>query len=311
MGNSIKKIPYLLATLLFACAALVLPAQQFELTNEAAKLCQDRQFAAALAKIDEAKKATTNLDEAYMWYVDGFIHKEIFKKDEINNRNSQHRVAAVQSFLRSLEVDKLNQHSAMTRLGLKYLASTYYNEALMQTQEFVLSNDKLPEASYAQFRKLMHYAEPGTSLKKFDNEFHKNMGQRYFALWQMDIENTLLADKAVDEYGFVVRADSTESDAWYNIAVVHYNRAVFKYRKIGPETDIFDLIVIQQECAELIKNKALPAMDKAYRLTPERGDVVRGLMYIHRALEHENDVEYFKAEIERLVREGKFVLPKE
>lgn len=303
----IKSYMLLLVSMLSWVISLV--AQQLPVTNEAARLCQEKQYDAALEKIAEAKLVVEELENPYLWYVDGFIHKEIFKQNEIGDRNSQHREISADCFLLSLEKDRTNQHSAMTKLSLKFLASSYYNDALMSTREFDLSTEKDPETSFGKFRKLMHYAEPGTSLKKYDNEFKKSMGQRYFQLWQMDIENNTLAEKAVASYMDVVRVDSTESDAFYNIAVVFYNRAVFKYRKIGPETDIFDLIVTQQECADLIKGKALVNMEKAYHLTPERGDVVRGLMYIHRALEHENDVEYFKKEIERLVQEGKIVLP--
>ena len=288
---------------------LQLNAQQLPLTNEAARLCQEKNYDAALNKITEARKITDEASSPYFWYVDGFIHKEMFKQNEMGNRTSPQRELAIESFMKSLEMDKLNQHVAMTKLSLKFLASSYYNDALLQTREFNLATENSPTLSFHKFRKLMHVAEPGTSLKKFDTEFNESMGQRYFMLWQMDIENAEIADKAVDKYVEVVRLDSTDTDAHYNIAVIYYNKAVFKYRKIGPDTDIFDLIVIQQDCADLIKNKALISMNKAYKLSPEKGEVVRGLMYIHRALEHENDVEYFKKEIARLVEEGKITLP--
>jgi len=308
MGNSMK-ITAFLFTLIAVLFLNHSGAQIMPLTNEAAKLCQEKQYRPALEKISEAKLSAEESADPYMWYVDGFIHKEIYKQEEMGNRNSSHRELAGESFLKSLEMDVHGTNTAMTKLSLKFLASSYYNDALLQTQDFDLATQDEPEKLYTKFKRFMHYAEPGTSMRKFDSEFKKSMGQRYFALWQMDIDNDFPADRAADYYAEVVRIDSTASDAYYNIAVVYYNRAVFKYRKIGPDTDIFDLIVIQQECADLIKNKALPNMEHAYKLTPEKGDVVRGLMYIHRALEHENDVEYFKNEIERLVKEGKIVIP--
>lgn len=292
---------------LFPTSTLV--AQQLSLTNDAAKLCQDKQFDAALTKIGEARLDANENTNPYMWYVDGFIHKEIYKAKEMNLRNSREREMAAESFLKSLQLDKQNQHSAMTKLSLKFIASSYYNDAILQSREFDANGEKDAETSFGLFKKYMHHAEPGTSLKRFDTEFNKNLGQRYFQLWQANIANNALADKSADYYSIAARADSLDIDAFYNIAVVNYNMAVFKYRGIGPDTDIFDLIVIQQECADLIKNKALVNMNKAYKLNPERGDIVRGLMFIHRALEHENDVEYFKGEIERLVTEGKIVLP--
>jgi uncharacterized protein len=77
------------------------------------------------------------------------------------------------------------------------------------------------------------------------------------------------------------------------------------YRKIDHETDLFDMMTIQETAAKLIREKALPLMDKAYALAPEKGEVVHGKIILHRALDHEKDVEYFKQEISRLVKEGK------
>lgn len=308
MGNTMIKAP-ILFLLSFVLVAFTMNGQELPLTNAAAILCQDKQYDAALAKIEEAKLSKIESGFPYMWYVDGFIHKEIYKLNESGNRTSTQREMAVESFLKALELDKRNEQTAMTKLSLKFLASSYYNDALIQTREFDLTNEQEPELYFKKFRRLIHIAEPGTSLKKFDNEFNKSMGQRYFQLWQMNIENDLPAERATGKYNEVVRLDSTDSDAFYNIAVIYYNKAVFKYRKIGPDTDIFDLIMTQQDCAELIKNKALVNMQRAYKLNAENGEIVRGLMYIHRALEHENDVAYFKAEIERLVAEGKITLP--
>jgi len=297
-------------TILLACiACLTGLAQNPPLANEAAKLCQDKQYDAAKKKIAMAVQSPVESGDPFTWYVNGFIYKEYYKQYESGNRNSPSRETAVESFMKSLSLDKTNQHTAMTKTGLKFLATTYYNDALLRTREFDLTTEKEPEAFYNKFRKLMHTVEPGSSLNTYDKEYNKNMGQRYFALWQLDLDNSDLPERAATCYSEVIRMDSTDSDAFYNVAVVYYNRAVFKYRKIGPETDIFDLILIQQDCADLIKNKALPSMQKAYKLAPERGDIVRGLMFIHRALEHENDVEYFKKEIERLIDEGKIKEP--
>ncbi|MFM7105422.1 MAG: hypothetical protein ACKOW8_07850, partial [Flavobacteriales bacterium] len=124
-------------------------------------------------------------------------------------------------------------------------------------------------------------------------------------LWIENLNDNSLPEKIINCYKEVLRIDTADSDAWYNISVVYYNQAVFKYRLLDSKTDMFDLITIQQECSELISKKALPAMTKAYQLQPEKGEIVRGMMYIHRALEREKDTEYFKQEVSRLIREGK------
>lgn len=309
MGSTMKK-QHIIIALLAGLVSIMSYGQSLPLTNEAARLCQGKNYEAAKNKIAEAIESENESMHPYAWYVKGFIYKEIYKNTEPNNRQSKNRELAAESFLKSLEVDKYHEHTSMTKEGLKFLATTYYNDALLRTRDFDLSNATEPEGYFNTFRKLMRTTDPIVNLSTYDKEFSKSMAQRYFSLWQLDLNNDALPEKAQGFYASAVRLDSLDGDTYYNIAVIYYNKAVFKYRKLNADTDIFDLIVIQQECADLIKNKALPNMNRAYKLLPERGDVVRGLMFIHRALEHENDVEYFKSEIERLINEGKISDPK-
>jgi hypothetical protein len=65
------------------------------------------------------------------------------------------------------------------------------------------------------------------------------------------------------------------------------------------------MMTIQESASKLIREEALPLMDKAYTLAPEKGEIVKGKIILHRALDHEMDVEYFKSEVARLIREGK------
>ncbi len=304
MGNPMK---------IYACIVFVIAmmahfgahAQQLPLATEAAKLCQQKQYDLAKAKIAEAITSTEENKSAYTWYVKGFIHKECFKEFELNNRYSTNREQAVEAFSKSLELDRKGEQAGMAKIGLKYLASTYYNDALMKTREFVQADQDEPQKFFNSFRKLMRTVEPTSNLTSYEVEFQKNLGQRYFVLWQSDVDSETLPDKSAACYKEALRMDSTNCDLYYNLAVVYYNKAVFKYRKINSDTDIFEVITIQMDGVELFKNKALPAMTRARLLCPERGDIIKGLMYINKALERENDVEYFKSEIVRLMKEGK------
>ena len=248
---------------------------------------------------------TAEINSAFCWYVDGYIHKELYKTRETGQPNSTLRMRAVDSFMKSLELDDYNEYTKMTKLGLKYLASTYYNDALMLTQSFNATGENEPTSLFGNFLTIMEIADPRTGIVRFSQEFERNMGQRYFQLWTEDVNNTQLPGKIIDRYLRVLSLDSNDVDAWYNVGVVYYNQAVFKYRVLDSKTDIFDLVTIQQECSDLISKKALPAMSMAYNLKPEKGEVVRGMMYIHRALEHEKDTDFFRQEVSRLIRQGK------
>ena len=304
MGHSMKHIQCLL-TCIILLLSLTSRAQQLPLAGEAARLCREMQLDAALEKSNLSIADKTESSEAYAWYVNGFVLKEIYKAREYGLRNSTYREEAIKSFANSMKLKNASQHLAMTRLALKYLASTYYNDALQAAQSISGSGEDEAQTLFASFVKWMPIAEPGISMTGYEKEYTKSIGQRYFSLWQRDTDSPEYRDKATAQYEKILKLDDSDVDAYYNLSVIHYNQAVFMYRKIDHETDLFDMMTIQEAASKLIREEALPLMDKAYELAPEKGEVVRGKIILHRALDHEKDVEYFKSEIARLIREGK------
>jgi len=302
MGIAMRKLQYILLVLVGFVPSMSF-AQDLPLTNEAARYCQEKNYDLAQTKINAALESG-EARYAYTWYVHGFILKEIYKDKESSNRKSKYRELAIESFNKCMELDKKGEYSEMCKAGIKYLATTYFNDAQLRTRDFDSHTAHEAEELFAQFRKHMRSVDPVFPLKGFEKEFATNMAQRYFTLWQLNVDREEYAEKSLSHYAHALRLDSTDNDVYYNIAVIYYNKAVFKYRKIDANTDFIELIDIQQECANLIKNKALVNMNKAYVIDPDRPDVIRGLLFIHRALEHEQDVEYFKSEIERLVNNG-------
>ncbi len=296
------RIISLLVVMLFGLCAF---AQNNPLTNEAAKLCQNKQLDAAKEKIAAALENEAEKNQPYTSYVAGFIYKECYKEWESKKRDSPYREQAAQYFLKALELDKKREHNSNIRTGLKFLASTYFNDALMRTREFDEANETEPEKYYNHFRKLMRSAEPGCDLDAQDKDYHQQMAQRYFDLWQINVDKNELPEKALKHYNDAIMADSTDCMIYYNIGVLQYNRAVFLYRSIGPETEIFDLIDIQTKASDLIKNKAMLVMKKADAICPNHAEILSGLLSMNKALERETDIEYFKEEIARLIEEGK------
>jgi hypothetical protein len=280
-------------------------SQQLKLANEAARLCQQKQLDAALEKSNQSLADSDESSDAYAWYVNGYILKEIYKEREYGLRNSSIREESINSFAICMEQINAQQHLSMTRLAVKYLASTYYNDALQAAQSISENGEKEADDLFESFVKWMPVAEPDISMTGYRKEYTKAIGQRYFSLWQRDTDIPTYRDKAIVQYEKILKLDSSDVDAYYNLSVIHYNQAVFMYRKIDHETDMFDMMTIQEAAAKLIREQALPLMDKAYLLAPEKGEIVRGKIILHRALDHEKDVEYFRQEISRLIREGK------
>ena len=310
MGYTVKHtIAFLMV---FLCVAQVI-GQTLPITSSAAEQCKQGNLDLAWKKIDEAS-ATAESKQAYYWYVRGFVQKEWYKTRESSLRESAWRDSAVASFVTCLNTDRKGEYTAMSKLGLKYLGSTYYNDALTFSQQCDEDTEKEVLLLFSKFESCMTYATsdeepllPNDSDRLiYFKEVYRSLAQRYFTLWQADINRESYANAVIRIYTEILSRDNQDAEDWYNCSVAMYNKAVFRYRKLDANTDMFDMITIQEECVKLIKKEALPHMQHAYDLQPERGEFAKAMMYMHRALEHENDVAYFRSEVERLIREGKF-----
>lgn len=186
---------------------------------QAAQYCQEGMYekaeeAIALAIASEAEK-----DALYTWYVKGFIHNEIYKARESTNTHSKHRDIAVEAFLKSKEMatgqpDIYNNNSA-----LKYLANTYYNDAITTAGTFNLENETEADTIMEKYDALCRKIEM-EGLNKA--AFFKQKGMRYYGLWQKNICELNLNDKAFNCYQISADHDANDCDAYYNAAVVRY-----------------------------------------------------------------------------------------
>lgn len=284
--------------------SIAIYAQNLPLTNEAAKLCQEKNLEAAKTKITEALSTAEESEDAYSWYVAGFIYKECYKSLETGKRESPYRILAAEHFEKSLELDKPKNHIVNIRIGLKFIATTYYNDALMRLREMDNGDETAAEKDFNMFRKLMRTAEPGCDLNQYDKDYHQTAGQQFFDLWKQNPDNEDLSKKSLGHFEEAILKDQDDCMLYYNVGVLQYNRAVFLYRSIDSNTELDVLMDIQIRASGLLKSEALPAMQKADTLCPQHGEILKGLLYIHKGLEHESDVKYFKEEIERLINEG-------
>lgn len=302
MGYTVK---YMMAIVLSMFSLVQTVGQSLPITASAADYCKQGNLDEAWKKVGEAKN-TQEAQHPYYWYVRGYVQKEWYKSRESTLRESTWRDSAITSFETCLKRDTKGEYSNMTRLGVKYLGSTYYNDALTFSQQCDESTETQVLHLFARFEHCMKLASPEEDLLVYFKEVYRSIAQRYFTLWQSGIDQVSYAHAAIRIYQEILKRDDKDAEAWYNSAVALYNQAVFRYRKLDSNTDMFDMITIQEECVKLIKKEALPHMQHAYDLQPERGDFAKAMMYMHRALEHEKDVAYFRSEVERLIREGKF-----
>jgi len=294
------KAIYILALLAMLSTSI---EAQLTLTNNAARQCQEKDYVLALETIDRALQAEDEQNQAFTWYVSGYIHKEIFKEQESSVRTSPHRTTAVAHLEKALILDGSGEYSEMTRSALKYLATTYLNDALVMTREIQRSTEGQPEIVYAEFQRIMRIADPAASLPTYHKELFRKLAQAHYFLWEKDITQEYHSTRSREYYEKVLAMDASDCEANYNMAILLYNHGVHKIRKIGSSTDIMELIAIQDECIQLFRS-SLPFAESTFNNCPERMDYFKAMMFINRALGNEDVHDEYKARLEKLIREG-------
>lgn len=309
MGCTIKYLATCIASVLLL-GWLPALGQTPALATEAVELCQAKKYPEALASIEKGIADPQAGQHPFTWYVKGFIHKEIYKNQESKLRQSPQRELAVECFEKALALDARREYVPQTHVAMKYLASTYYNDAMLTSQEFDLTNPDGYLDLFYKFRKLMRTVDPVTNLAPFERDLATSAGERYFEIWQLNTDDAAPAEASAKKYLEALGFDSTYCHIYYNLGVVYYNRAVFLYRSLNADTEMDELFTIQSQSVELL-NKALNVFSSGVKFCPENGDILKGLLYVNKAFENEKNVEYFKAEIERLIEEGKIKKPED
>lgn len=294
---------------LFIAMSIKMSAQDLPHTNQAAILCKNKDFAGAVAEIEVATQNPVEKADPYAWYVKGFIYKEIYKSKEQGQNNSIAREEAITAFLKSMELDENGKHRQMNISALKFLATSYYNDALVRSKEIDATNAAECLELFSKFRKIIRLIEPSTSLNTFEVELYKSLGQRHYALWEADVNKSQEVDAAADAFKNALSIDSLECDANYNLSIVYYNQAVYKIRSLGASTDIMTLIIVQDECVALFK-RSLPYMNACFSMCPPKPDYFKGMMFISRALGRDQDYEKYRVALEDAINSGR-IKPKD
>jgi hypothetical protein len=97
--------------------------------------------------------------------------------------------------------------------------------------------------------------------------------------------------------------DPKDYQANYNIAINYYNQGAYKIRQVNYNTEIYELIMIQDESVKLFK-QSLPYMLEAHSQRPNRKETLKGLMAIYRSLSDEQKSNQYKNRLEELIKSG-------
>ncbi|NNE54463.1 MAG: hypothetical protein HKN32_00485 [Flavobacteriales bacterium] len=287
---------------LLSLSGNLLAQTNLPITQRAARLAVGGELVEARAVIDEAV-GTKEAENAYMWYVHGFIHKEIFKQIENESVASENREIAVESITRSKELDALGQYREDTHHALEYLATTYYNQAVSMVES--LDPERLPQVEeyFDKYVEIFSIADPMHDFQPLRIQVLKSVAQAYEKVSENEGGEEKYMNMAIDYYKQALALDPEDYEANYNTAIDYYNQGVHRIKRINHKTEIYELLVIQEECITLFKS-SLPYMLKAHEYDPERKETLIGLMAIYRALNDYELSDKYKNTLTDLVERG-------
>jgi hypothetical protein len=263
---------------------------------KAAELCAEKKYDEALAQIDEGFKSNDLNSDPNAWYVKGFILKELYKQKEANQRQSNYRYRSVASLKKAREFDANLEFASNIDAALQFIAFTYFNDALLRSAEMDSESENEPIDLYKKFEELYKGSE--AELKDLKVEFNSKMAEGHYRNWIKNTEDNHHYALCLEYYSKVLTLDSRNCTANLNLAIVNYNQGVYMIRKIGAQTDMMDLISIQDESVKKFKS-AIPYAQQAFASCTPSPTNYKVLMFVNRALGREEEFLRLKKESEK------------
>lgn len=293
--------PYM-AMLTFVFCGLIALSQPGPLAIKAAKLADSGDLIGAQKVIDKALE-TEEAEDAWTWYVKGFIHKEIFVEIEKGSIYSENREEAVSAIKHAKELDSEGRYADDTFKALQFIAKTYFNHALDQYNTLDPEIMSTSEGYFLKFKEVYKAADPLFDITQNTVDYYKGLGQAYEELSTMRSNDEQYINAAIRYYKLALALSPEDYHANYNTATNFYNQAVNRIQKINHQTEIFELLLIQEECVQLFK-QSLPYMLKAHKQKPKRKETLKGLMAIYRAMNEYETSDQYKETLADLIRAG-------
>lgn len=269
---------------------------QNKLTNAVYSLKQG-ELEKARQLVDAASEDTLFMDRAATWYYKGYIYKDLFKRDEADNKQSPFREQSIQFFQKSYQIDSTGTYSKNVVNGIKYLAQTLYNHS---ATSFNPKEYPIAIANYERYKDISRSIDPAVDFKDKDINFNLAMASVYGRIAAQDTTNSKAnLEQAKTYYQSVLDLDSNNVSANYNLGIIYYNEGVEIVNTMDYDLDLFELETLQDQIIQLFK-KSLPYMKKAYDLNPKRKETLEGLQGIYFSLNDIPKSEAYKKQLEDL-----------
>lgn len=278
---------------IYIAILLLLPALasgQLTYTFKAYKAYQEDDLPTAKAYIDSAIADEIEKEEAQTWYIRGFIYKEIYKITDKQSRDSEAREEAIRSFKKSIELDADSEFRKQNHQGIKYLASSYYNDGVMtlNLKEYEESPD-----FYKRYKKLILFLEPDKDFKEQDVQYYNALGSMLSENYEKDKQRyTHLFEESLKYLQKTLIIDPDNLVANNVIGVLYYNKGVDLILSLDPFAPLEDLNRTQDKCVKIFKT-AKPFLEKAHQMDPTNCEIITGLEGISFNLNDRDEVNFW------------------
>ena len=279
---------------LFVFAMLVMTAHsQTEYCPEMQLLLQkykQKEYAGAKSYLDTViQKCPERKDDAYYWHISGFINLDIFKLVDNRSPVSKSRELAVNSFLNSKKLDNKDKYSDHNSQALKFLASTYYNDAILILQNMDTLHFEEIKSFYQKYKDITSAISPDYKFDQKEIEINYGLGMLYKAKYENNKRGYRnYMDSSISCFNRAITINPNDYSSNYNLGIIYHNLGVdIILDDLEIDADL-EKVIIMQEKAIGYFSQALPYLKKVYSMEPTDKAIVQGIAAVYYSL---NDME--------------------
>lgn len=275
-----------------------------ELISRAYIKYNDKDYRTAASQIDEVVHLKKGEENELAWHIRGFIYKDIYLHIDKADTDSEARKVAVFSLQKSMELDQEKALLDNNKKALQYLAGSYWDDASVIIESRDPQTIAKAESFFNKYLEIMETLDTDVNLAEMTTLYYLAMATAHRKIYEKERDDNSKHYEIANQYYLkVLDIDPDSFRALYSVAVLNYNNAAYKLDKLS-DLDIHDVIKVQGESMRSIQF-ALPFMFRAYEVSPERIEAVKGLKYILFNLHDYEKSEYYEEELRRLEQEQK------
>lgn len=272
---------------------------QFVQDNELSKAefyLQKGEMDSAQKYLDEAVTTNKFNTEAKLWFYRAYVYKEQYKLKEKQTLHSELRNESASSILKLYETEGKETYAQQTEPLIKYVSSTYYNDAAraINNNDFDLAATNFNQ--YKKLQKLINTDEK--TLIDQEIQFKFAIATAISKSSEEKIDSTK-REQLINLFKDILAVDANNASANYNLSLLYYNQGVDIVNNMDYDMD-FDKLLATQDKITALFNEALPYMLKAYEQDYRKEDTLEGLKNIYHGLNDLEKSNYYKQQLEEI-----------